>query len=138
MNKFYVFLIALLINGGCMAQNTCNVSVFYIPIDLEFFQPPSIDYIKVHGGKINKKELNSVCNLLETVDKMQSKLKVSNENKSQRILIVNEESKDEYLITTDKQIIKNDYVYIIEEHIVDAAINEIVKNTTDFKAPKNK
>ena len=136
--KLYIFLLAILVNSGCMAQTSCNVSTFYIPIDVEFFQPPTIEYIKNYGGKNNNKQLNSVCELMEVVDKMQSKLKVTDENKSQRILIINEVSKDTYTITTEKQIIKSDYIYIVENNVLETAINEIINNTTKYKAPEMK
>jgi len=124
MKKILFFLLCLF-PTIIMACKSDIFIVYYLPIEANFYVPPTREYIMKHGFKF---EINS--SVIERLFKNLSsdnEVEVKNEDYNNlRILIIRKKDDIELFITADKQVLSKDKKYNINRIIIEDALNEIV------------
>jgi hypothetical protein len=129
MNKISVLMFIVLFSPLAMAKE-CepdSFNIFYIPIDVEFYVPPTREDIMRLGDNF---EMDS-CVLSDLFIKISNQDGVepqSEDYKSLRILIIRKSDGREVFITVEKRVLSEDKIYNIDVKIIDNVINEIVDN----------
>lgn len=110
-------------NGICGPN---KFEIFCLPIEAEFYIPPTKEYIIQHGVKI---EITS--SILTTLFKKSHDKKgtkgTSDGLKSLRILITNKNDGKSIFITSERQILRGNKKYNLDKRIITNVLKEIKK-----------
>ena len=130
--KRLLFILFVSLSSIVFASEYNVYVIYYLPIDADYYIPPTRDYIIKYGTKI---EITS--RMIDDLFKMLSVETGVNLNdgdsKNWRILITKRNSKKEIIITSDKQCIYSNKKYHIKENIIEDIIDEIVDNLHNTK-----
>lgn len=112
-----------------MSKPNCQVTAYYIPLEVEFYAPPTAEHIKLKGIPIIKKRLEAVCNLINNLKNSKQGKVAESSDKNLRVMIIDHLFDEAIFLTADRKVIKNNEVFQIERKIFDAALEEIIAAT---------
>ncbi len=123
--RVYLFLLLALfsVNGASCPQ--CSVTVFYVPLDNEYYVPLAIDNILSRKEKLYNTSLPKTCGVIAAVGYSDHKKKVKLESVRLRTVIISENTGELFIVTPERRILLNNYIYDIDERLVGEAISEI-------------
>ena len=106
-----------------------SYNIFYLPLEAEFYVPPTREYIMQHGTKfeMTSPALTSLFTIISNKDGVEPK---SEYLKSLRVLVRKNDG-EELLITSDKRILSGSKKHDVEEKVVDGILKEmanVIKN----------
>lgn len=118
-----ILIIGVLYSSATMACNSYKYNIYYLPLEAEFYMPPTREYIIKYGTKI---EMES-CTITNIFKKIKTGgIEPQNEDyKGLRILIINPKEESELFITLDKKILSRGKVYVLDVNIIDKVLKEI-------------
>lgn len=120
------FLFITLVSSSCMSNSNCNVTVYYLPLEVEFYMPPTLEYIKEYGDLIERSKLSSVCDLINHIANLKGEKGLQGEDKKLRILIIDHNTSKNIYLTSSKKIILDEKLFEVSEAIFGPALMEIV------------
>ena len=134
MKKVIVLIYVVLFYSMAIACESGRFNIFYLPLEADFYIPPTREYIIQHGinFEMDSCELTS---LFKEIFEQEGAEPQSEDYKGLRILIVNKKDGRELFITSDKKILFEGKKYNIGVRIVDNVLSEIV-NLIKTKKPK--
>jgi hypothetical protein len=124
--KSIIFIFIAMFNSSCMANSSCNVTVYYLPLEVEFYAPPTLEYIKKYGEVIDGRKLESVCKLISYISTKDGIKELHGEDKRLRILIVDNNTNKNIFLTSSKKIVVDGMLFKVDEEVFDLALMEIV------------
>lgn len=136
-NYLKIFLSGFILSFslGNVSQTTIKVdsfTIYYVPLEIQFYVPPTPEYIEKHGTKIQIKS-NMLTDLYNKINE-NSKFIVSNEDmKSLRVKIQRDKDGKIIYITSDKHILSNGKRLTVDKLIVDSVLKEIKENIKQKK-----
>ncbi|MFH1653533.1 MAG: hypothetical protein ABIE74_05715 [Pseudomonadota bacterium] len=132
--KKIVLLLVLLYSSISMACEIKTYKVFYTPLEMQFFVPPSREYLIEHSFAFDLASSKLTC-LFDMLSKQKGSKAKDNDYTGFRIIIQDKKNKKELIITTDKVIFSGNKVYKINVKIVDEILDEL---NNEMKRIKNK
>jgi glyoxylate utilization-related uncharacterized protein len=105
-------------------ESNCFI-VYYMPIEANFYTPPTRDYIIKHGKKFEI-ESYKIKKLFDEISKQDGLKPQLEDYQSFRILIIKKDDMKEVFITSDKRILFKDLRYDIDIKVIDDILEEIL------------
>lgn len=120
------FIFLILVSPMAIVCEENRFSIFYLPIEAEFYIPPTREYIMKHGINFDMDSclLKDFFSHIFAQEGVKSQI---NDQKGLRIMIINKTDRREIFITSDKKILSVDKnkKYNIEIEIVNNVLKEI-------------
>lgn len=104
-------------------ESNCFI-IYYMPIEANFYTPPTRDYIIKHGKKIEL-ESYKIKKLFDEISKQNGLNPLPEDYQSLRIMIMKKDDGKEIFITTDKRVLFKKRRYNIDMKDVEDALKEI-------------
>lgn len=121
--------------GTGIAKTDVSYTVYYLPLEVQFYVPPTDEYIEKYGTKLaNLKsvKIDALFDQLSGVDKS----KDVDEYKMKRVKIINNMDGKVLYLTSNKKVLFENYIYKVDKKLVDAVIKVIVNAVEVEKAKK--
>ncbi len=127
MKIIILLMIVMSFSHSVMACESKKYNVYYFPLDIDFYVPPSRETIMADSisFEINSCLINDLFG--EMYDKKGFELLPEHYNRL-RVMIVNKQNNDEIFFTADKVVLSlaNKQRYHVDMRLIDAVIEEIV------------
>lgn len=124
--RIILYLFITMVSSGCMANSNCNVTVYYLPLEIEFYLPPTLEYIKEYGDPIERSKLGSVCDLINHISTLKGEKELHGEEKRLRILIIDHNTNKNIYLTSNKKIVMDEKLFEVSDEIFGPALMEIL------------
>lgn len=120
-----VSITCVLYSSIAMSCESNIFNIYYLPLEAEFYVPPTREYMLQHGINI---KINScaITSIFKTISEQKGVEPQSEDYKRLRILILGKKDDSEIFITSDKTVISRDKKYMVDVKVVDEALKEIV------------
>lgn len=116
------------------AGDPCTFEVHYVPLEMEFYVPPTPEHI-VENGDEYVVYSEAICRIYMGIMDKPSEVPVGDSFKRIRIRIHSINSSKVFYLTADKEVVDEDFLYTVDEELFSEAMKEI-KNTHLRKAGK--
>lgn len=131
-------IISLLLLVGIVAcfASKDKYKVYYLPLDAEFYIPPTEEYIEKNGLQFEIASANLNHLFVNVTGKNKGELN-ENDSKGLRIKIIEMRSARNILITAEKKVLSNGVRYNIDKTIINKALSDITEQVKRYEG-KNK
>lgn len=131
-SAFILTLLLFLVPSPDFAESTKEYTVYYFPVEAEFYIPLTRERIIANGERI---ELDSplIVDLFTLIAGRKGSLPKEEDFKRLRVLIIKNKSKKEIFITSDKKIIADQKISDLEKRKINLILNEIESNLKEAK-----
>lgn len=134
MKVTIVFFYLLFLSGCSMVCDMTNFTVYYIPLDVNLYVPPTPEYLEKAGVKIVVRSCD-LARLFEEIKNNTGETDTMQEYKMIRIKIVKDDDQKVIYITQNKTILSEWKKFTVEKKIIEAALSEIINATRNVKKP---
>lgn len=117
--------VGMLYSATAMSCESNTFDIYYLPIEAEFYVPPTREYIIRYGTHLETDSCTMDI-IFKEVSKQKGLDLQEGDFKRLRVMIVDKKDNRELFITAEKKVILRDKNYIVDIKVVDDAINVIV------------
>ena len=121
--KKYLFIVLLLLTSVVFCMDA-KYSIYYLPLDAQFYTAPTKEYIVEYGKHINLNSKN-IESIFAIVKSDEETIIDSTQYSRLRILIIETDSKKEMFITDQRNVVFNGKIFQIEDELINSCITEI-------------
>ncbi len=108
------------------ALESGSYNIYYLPLEAEFYIPPTREYIMQHGINIEMKSC-LLDEIFKKISDQEGVVSQSEDLKRLRIMIVDKCNGTELFVTSEKKVLTGDKSYNIGIEIISEVLKEIAK-----------
>ena len=106
------------------AGDLCAFEVYYTPLEMEFYVPPTPEHLEKYGDEYIVYD-GAICEIYKTIIDTPSNVPVGYSFLRIRVKIRSINSGIVFYLTADNEVVDENYLYDVDEHLFKAALKQI-------------